>query len=266
MEKVIINKLKLLMGSPIEIGEGVTIIQPKLRLILDDDQNFYSAIWQLCSASYDMPALFDDMGIDYMEVDDWMYFRIMSKACPQSTTAPFLGELDLTKFEEMGMQKENGEQEIVLYDKETDTVITEDMYKLLVAYLREMIGFQHKNRKPANSFTKKFLIEDDRKQRYKQAQKEQEEDNLIFDIVMSLVNTEELFYTYESIFDLTLYQLLKSFTQVQGKKSAVALMQGSMSGFVDTKGIPAIDMTWTYSEEKYKRKDKALINKTVKSK
>ena len=43
-------------------------------------------------------------------------------------------------------------------------------------------------------------------------------------------------------------------------------MQGSMSGFVDTKGIPAIDMTWTYSDEKYKKKDKKLINNKTTSK
>lgn len=260
-----VNKLKLLMGMPIQICEGLTIIQPKLKDILDEDQNYYSTMWQLCSSSYDMPSVFDDMGIDYMVVDDWMYFRMMSKGCSQSSTVAFLGDLDLTKFQEMDMETSDGNHSIVLYEPESETIITSDDAALLVEYLREMIGFVHRNRKPGNAFTKKFLIEDDRKQRAKHEKKDGEDsDNLVYDIVISLVNTEELFYTYESIFDLTLYQLLKSFTQVQGKKSAVALMQGSMSGFVDTKGIPALDMTWIYSDEKYKRKDKALINKKTK--
>ena len=86
---------------------------------------------------------------------------------------------------------------------------------------------------------------------------------MIYDIIISLVNTEEFSYTYDTVYDLTLYQLMKSFTQIQGKKAAVALMQGSMSGFVDTSGISNMDMTWTYSAEKYKPKGKKLItNKT----
>lgn len=255
------DKLLILRGNPIKICDGVVVQQPTIGEIADaGGQDFFGAVWQLCSSAYDMPSMFDDMGLDFMEIDDWTYFRMVSRAYTPQQTSLILGDLDLSSFQEMQRNMENGETDIVLYNGEI--IIDEPIYRALISVLREMVGFSHQGKKAGNSATKKLLIMDDRKRRKRQAKKD-ESDSMIFDMVISLVNTEEFFYDYETVYDLTFYQLLKSFVQIQGKKSAVALMQGSMSGFVDTKGIPAIDMAWTYSEEKYKPRAKSLVNNKI---
>ena len=77
--------------------------------------------------------------------------------------------------------------------------------------------------------------------------------------IISLVNTEEFPYTYETVFNLTMYQFTKSLMQINGKKQACAMLQGSMSGFVDTSKIPSSSFQWMYSDEKYnKRTGKTL--------
>ena len=91
------------------------------------------------------------------------------------------------------------------------------------------------------------------------------DESYIYDTVISLVNTEELSYTYETIFNLTLYQFTKSLIQIQGKKSAIALLQGSMSGFCDTSGIPKEDLQWMYSDDKYKPKGKKTLKRHEKT-
>ena len=250
------DRLKLLRGCPIEIADGIVVYQPPISEMTDGD--FFGTIWQLCCSAYDMPSLLDDAGIDFMQVDDWTFFRMMCHTCTPSQTKCVLGDLDLSSFQEMERKyKDSDETDVVLYNGEI--IIDEDIYNRLVAILRELIGFSHQGKKAGNNATKKILIMDDRKRRNRR-QKSEDNDSLIFDMIVSLVNTEEFSYDYETVFDLTFYQLLKSFTQIQGKKSAVALMQGSMSGFVDTSGISATDMAWTYSDEKYKPKQRKLIN------
>lgn len=254
------DRLRLLQGKPIEIADGIVVYQPPIEEMIDGD--FFSALWQLCCSAYDMPSLLDDIGLDFMQIDDWTFFRMMCHTCTPESTRCVLGDLDLSSFQEMERtDNTTGDKDIVLYNGEI--IIDEDVYKRFVAILRELIGFSHSGKKAGNSATKKILIMDDRKRRNRR-QKSEGNDSLIFDMIVSLVNTEEFSYDYKTVFDLTFYQLLKSFTQIQGKKSAVALMQGSMSGFVDTSGISATDMTWTYSDEKYKPKQRKLINNTYK--
>ena len=112
-----------------------------------------------------------------------------------------------------------------------------------------MIGYVLKREKAANKFTKMILIEEDRQKRELNASKPFV--SSLLPIIVSLVNTEEFSYKYEDAFDVTIYQLMKSYLQIQNKKSAMALYQGSMSGFVDTSKINRKDFSWIYDESKF---------------
>lgn len=259
-----IDKLALISGEPIEINGKITLYQPTLRQIKEfGESKFYSIFWPLCSAAYDMPATFDSMGVDFMSVSDWQFFMLFSKNMTQDQTSLIFGDIDFSKLQQMVRTKPDGEQDIVLLG-ENEFVIDEELYKSFIPYVREMIGFSHKGKKAGNAATKKILIMEDKKEQERNAKKNDQE-SMLFNLIISLVNTEEFSYDYKSIFDLTIYQLIKSSTQIQGKKSAIALLQGSMSGFVDTSGIPKSDFSWMYSEDKYKPRSRKLVNqKTTK--
>ena len=223
----------------------------------------------MCSNPWDMPALLDEMGINYMEITSWEMFVMMHSMYNIDSTKMLLGDLDLSSFQPMVRNIDNEEStndpihEIILCD-DNGNIIDEDIYNLLIAYISEIINFQHKNKKPGNKTTANILLQEDIKERKKAAEKDKPYESYIYDTVISLVNTEELSYTYETIFNLTLYQFTKSLIQIQGKKSAIALLQGSMSGFCDTSGIPKEDLQWMYSDDKYKPKGKKLVNQKTK--
>lgn len=261
---MVLNKLKILRGKPIVLNDWLILRQPTLDEIDEfGEPEFYSTAWTLCSSPWDMPSMLDDIGIDFMQISEWEFFRILLSLIDPTQLKIILGDFNFQDFNLMEETTQDGNKRIVLYRQSDGAVFDEDLYKIFIAYLRELIGFQHKGKKAANKTTAKIIIMDDRKRRKREAEKPPEEESMIYDIIVSLVNTEEFSYTYDTVYDLTLYQLMKSFTQIQGKKAAVALMQGSMSGMVDTSGISNMDMTWTYSEEKYKPKGKKLItNKT----
>jgi hypothetical protein len=264
-----IDKLKLLRGKPIQISDLLYIYQPTIGDIEEfGEAKFMGTFWIMCSCAWDMPSVFADKGIDFMSISDWQFFlQTIHSLTPEDTRLIF-GELDFSQLYPVAMKAEDGTEKIVLLNPEMYTyhnidykpgrfIIDEDIYKEFIQYIREMIGFVHKGRKAGNAATAKILIMDDRKQRSKDTNKPYE--SMFHNGLISLVNTEEFPYKYEDAFDLTIYQFTKSLLQIQGKKQACAMLQGSMSGFVDTSGIPSENFQWLYSEEKYnKHKGKTL--------
>ncbi len=244
------DKLLLISGDPIEICEGLTLLQPTLGAIKKyGEAKFYNTFWTFCSAPWDMPSALDDAGIDFMKITEWELFQSIIQGLTPDHTGLIFGELDFSKFRLMKRTKEDGTEDIVLYDG--NLLIDEQLYKEFIQYVREMIGFEHTGKKAGNEATRKILILEDRKQKKRNAKKQYE--SVLYNGIISLVNTEEFKYNYTTIWDITLFQFTKSLMQIQGKKQACALLQGSMSGFCDTSKIPQKDFQWTYSEDKYNK-------------
>lgn len=260
-----VDKLKVLSGEPIKISDLLTIYQPTIRQIKDaGEQKVLNTLWMMCSCAWDMPSAFADMGIDFMSVSDWQFFIQTVQSFSVDITRLVFGDLDFQKLKPMSFKQseDDTEGQIVLVNIEPMTIgevtyqpaqyiFTEELYHQMIPYVREMIGFQHKGRKAKNRATAQILVMDDRKQRARH--KDEPYESMFHNGIISLVNTEEFPYTYSTVLDITMYQFTKSLIQIQGKKQACAMLQGSMSGFVDTSKIPSINFQWTYSEEKYKR-------------
>lgn len=261
-----IDKLKILRGKPIKISDLLTIYQPTIDQITDaGEEKFTNTIWLMCSCAWDMPSTFADAGIDFMSVSDWQFFIQITHSFNVEDTRLIFGDLDFSKLTPMNYKenKDDTEGQIVLVNLEPLTIngvkyepaqyiFTEQLYQEMIPYVREMIGFQHKGRKAANKATAKILILDDRRQRARH--KNDKYESMFHNGIISLVNTEEFPYTYETAYSLTLYQFTKSLIQIQGKKQACAMFQGSMSGFVDTSKIPSSNFQWMYSDDKYNKR------------
>lgn len=260
-----IDRLQFLRGKPIKISDLVTLYQPTIGQIAEvGEQKFLNTFWIMCSCAWDMPATFADMGIDFMSVSDWQFFIQAVRNFPVEDTRLILGDIDFSKLLPMEYRKneDDTEPQIVLVNPEPITIngieyqpaqyiFTEELYHQMIPYIREMIGFTHKGRKAMNKTTAMILIMDDRKQRSRH--KNDPYESMFHNGIISLVNTEEFPYTYETVFNLTMYQFTKSLIQIQGKKQACAMLQGSMSGFVDTSKIPSSSFQWMYSDEKYSK-------------
>ena len=270
-----IDRLKMLRGAPIKFSDSLVLYQPTIGQIADaGEQRFLSVLWMMCSCAWDMPSAFDDMGIDFMTVSDWQFFIQTVRGFDVEDTRLVFGDLDFSKLSPMNYKQneDDTEGQIVLVNtkpmkiygvkyKPAEYILTEQTYKDMIPYVREMIGFQHKGRKAANKATANILIMDDRKQRARH--KNDPYESMFHNGIISLVNTEEFPYTYESVFDLTIYQFTKSLIQIQGKKQACAMLQGSMSGFMDTSKIPSNHFQWMYSDEKYNKRGGKTLKESL---
>lgn len=240
------DQLEILRGRPIKIDDVITLTQPTIDQIVEfGEQRFFSIFYTLCSVSSDMKSSLWDAGLDFMKVSDWQLFLMLSRNFGRDDTFLMFGDVD---FQSMKMMKYPTTDEIVLTDGKV--FITEATYGTFIPYVREMIGYVLNREKAANKATKMAMIEEDRMNRQLNADKPFV--SSLHTIIISLVNTEEFPYKYDEVYDLTLYQLMKSYMQIQNKKSAMALYQGSMSGFVDTSKINRKDFSWIYDESKFK--------------
>lgn len=257
-----IDKLALISGDPIPICNGITLYQPSLRQIKEyGEANFFSTYWTLCSSPLDIPSTLADIGIDFTEITNWELFRGMIVNYSVDQTRIFFGDIDFSQFFLLEQLNEDNSEETVLCNSD-GVIITEKDYQLLIKYIQTTIGFQHSGKRPRSMAAKKAILQDDKSRR--ERDKDKPFESIIFDGIITLVNTEEFKYDYSTVMDITLYQYMKSYTQIQGKKAACALTQGSYSGFVDTSNIDKLDLQWVYSEEKYKPRAKKLVNNITK--
>lgn len=237
-----IDEAKILRGNDIVINDVITIRQPSLDEIVDyGERKFFSTFYSFCAIPSDMKSMLDDIGLDFMKVTDWQLFIMLTRNMPLEETSIIIPNIDFSKLELMQV---NDTEEVVLAD---DTVIiTEAIYNDFIPYVRMMIGYVLKREKAANKFTKQILIDEER---YKRSlSKDKKYESTLNSMILTLVNTEEFTYTYKNVYEITFFQLLKSFVQIQKKKAACSLYQGMMSGFMDTSKIKRKDYTWIYEE------------------
>lgn len=242
-----LDKSKILIGDDIVINDFITLKQPKVGDVIDfGEQHFFNVFYSLCSIPSNYKSVLWDMGEDWNKMSDWQLFLNLVKGVTLEDTKLIFGDLDFSKFQ---MYQKNDSEEIVLVDIETNHMIDEQIYLSFIDIIREMTGITVKREKAANKVTKMALIEEDRLNRL-HPPKTGDDEPFLFSAIVSLVNTEEFPYTYKSVREITIYQLMKSFYQIQNKKSACALYQGSMSGFIDMSKVDKKNFQWIYTKPK----------------
>ena len=166
MEGYQVDELKLYLGNDIKIANGITLYQPTIGEIANYNEEEYFSIAQTISATPStMKVVLDDMGLDYMQVEDFQLFMMLCQSLTLDKTRPLLGDLDLTQFKPYSI---SDSEEVVLANGEVDEngnpiVINSIIYEILVTYIRKMHGFKKQVDKAGNAITRKILIDEDRK-------------------------------------------------------------------------------------------------------
>ena len=107
-----------------------------------------------------MKSQLDDLGLDYEQVSDFDLFIMLAPTLSQDMTKLVLGDIDLSSLKPY-MSNQNGMP--VLANKETGVVIDVLIYERIVNYLRKVHGLKKKIEHAGNKYTKKILIEEDRR-------------------------------------------------------------------------------------------------------
>ncbi len=241
-----IQKPNLLKVRNYKVNDKISVHVPTVDEIFDfGDQKYYSIVQTLVATPFDLMVELDDIGIDYETITDYQLFILMmeSIAVNEDDTSILFGDLNLKGFQE-AVNPQNGEK--VLWSKDNDIVINQMIALEICNAIRKIHFWEAPIGRAGNAEAKRYLIERNRKKKKRLAKKPYK--SFLESMIISLVNTEEFPYNYETVMELSVYKLNASWRQIQKKKHWEQTMNGVYFGTVDTTKINLEKINWLSPE------------------
>ena len=233
-----IDPLQLYFGDDYIINDKIKIKQAKIGDIVHfGEAKYFSVVHTLTAIPSDLKSKLWDMGLDWMEVEDFELFIMLAPTLPIESTKLLFGDLDFTKLKPY-RNKENGD--IVLADLESGVKIDKLIYLRIVNYLRKVHNITPKIERAANKTTKQILIDEDRmKIRLNQ---EKPFKSYLLPLISSV--KVRMGYTKDYVRNEGFVEFFDDLARLQLINNADHLLAGCYSGMIDTKKINKADLNW----------------------
>ena len=234
-----VDELQLYIGDDYVINDHIKVLQPTIKQIAEfGEKEFFSVVYTVTAIPSDMKANLWDLGIDWMEVDDFELFVMLSQTLTPDRTKLLFGDLDFTKLKPYNHPHVEGE--IVLADKETGVLIDKMIYLRIVSYLRKAFNITPKVEKAANKMTKKILIEEDRKRI------EFNKDKPFKSFLLPLISSVKVKqgYTKDYVLNMGFCEFMDDVARLQVIHNADHLLSGVYAGTIDLKKIDKKSLNW----------------------
>ena len=234
-----VDELQLYIGDDYVINDHIRVLQPTIRQIAEfGEKEFFSVVHTVTAIPSDMTSQLWDLGIDWMEVDDFELFVMLSQTLTPDRTELLFGDLDFTKLKPYNHPHVEGE--IILADKETGVLIDKMIYLRIVSYLRKAFNITPKVEKAANKMTKKILIEEDRKRI------EFNKDKPFKSFLLPLISAVKVKqgYTKDYVLNMGYVEFMNDVARLQVIHNADHLLSGVYAGTIDVKKINKAELNW----------------------
>lgn len=268
------DELQVYDGDDIYITKNIIVTQPSLKEIKNfGEQKYFSAVHTLTSVGADLKwQLWDMLGIDYTQIEDYdLFIKLISqlvsskkKMYYELTSNPEKYKDELANYSEEDLEemlinplelvikgidfadfipcKSNKNDQIILYNPESDITIDRLIYNQIVDAVRKIHGFKRNNQMPANERTKMDLIEDARDEAMLSATKPYK--SILKPLVSSLsVKTGQC--GDERIMNMKISMFFDNIKRATKIQDSQLLLQGAYSGFASLKGIDKSRLDWT---------------------
>ena len=233
-----VDPLQLYFGDDYIINDKIKIKQAKIGDIVDfGEAKYFSVVHTLTAIPSDLKSKLWDMGLDWMEIEDFELFMMLAPTLSKENTELLFGDLDFTKLKPY-RNKENGD--IVLADLESGVKIDKLIYLRIVNYLRKVHNITPKIERAANKTTKQILIDEDRmKIRLNQ---EKPFKSYLLPLISSV--KVRMGYTKDYVRNEGFVEFFDDLSRLQIINNADHLLAGCYSGMIDTKKINKADLNW----------------------
>ena len=234
-----VDQLQLYFGDDYVVNDYIKIHQPTIGEIVDfGEQQYFSMVQTITAIPSEMKSQLWDMGIDWTQITDFQLAMMLWPTLPQEKTKILFGDLNFQKFSPRE-NLQNGD--IALVDIESNVVIDELAYMKIQKYLCSAHNLTKKVEKAANEFTKKFMIDEDRKNLQHNSKKEYK--SFLLSLITSVKARQG--YTKDYVKNMGLVEFMTEISRLQIIVNTDALLGGAYSGMMDTSKIPKKDFDWT---------------------
>lgn len=218
-------------GEDYVINDFITVKNPTVYKILREfgEERYFKTLQLFTIRPYDAQVFLFDLGVDYEDVDEFMFFAQNIMTVDQSETEIFTGDLDFKSFVFVE-NPENGQ--LGIYNKEKDILIDRAIYYELVNYIRKINFIDPKPEfNPGNKITKKFLV-DRMRRKIKKNQKKKFKSQIV-NLLSSAVNSNGFKYDYETVQSLHISQFFDAFYRLGKIMNYNQIMGGVYAGTIN---------------------------------
>lgn len=200
----------------------------------DSDENLFWEDINLFTNTPDMLiSELDSMGIDFEKTSDYTLFILMLMIqCQSGKSSTFLFK-DLNLYELQSKTIiENNQESVVLVNQNGEMIFNEQIYNDVSEIICYIVGHKKPPRKKfGNNFAKQKRIEYDREKKARQSKKENNEsENFLDGVILRLVCNSNFPYNFESIGEVTIFNIIYSLKQIEKDLQVTDLMQTRLVG------------------------------------
>lgn len=172
----------------------------------------------------------DSMGIDFEEISDYelFIFLFLIRKKTESTHKSILFQ----NFSFWDLNVQDTESKAVLSDENGKVIIDEKIYNDISEIIAMFSGHKKTPKKKfGNNYAKKKRIEQDyKKKEAMRNNKKNEKSNFLDSIILRLVCNANFPYNFETIQDVTIYDLIYSLKQIDKDIEVTGLMDSRLVG------------------------------------
>lgn len=238
------DKLALMRGKPYHVTDSISIINPTIGQIVDfGEDRYWGMLSQLCSTSFDHRLSLEELGIDYLTIDDWHMFLNTRYALKyEDTSIIFPG----VNFPELKLYEEESSGRLLLRDNSETIQIDEVVYTLMVEFVRECHGLKRNYKIPGNQAAREVYMREAMEAREFAGRRKPK--STLEPLVSALCNSDGFKYNYDTVWGVNIYNFMDALKRIQKINSANHLLGGIYGGMLDTskmnKGQLNKDLNW----------------------
>jgi len=233
----------LLYQRQIPLNEKINIRIPTVGEILENEDEYYGLVFSLTASPIDMMVQLDDINIDFSTLNDYELFLLLFPNIQKQDTHLVFGDLNLSKFA-MAVSGQNGS--LILVDKDNGIRIDRAIHGRIAAALRKIHHLEKDFRKPANKEARDFMLE--RARTKLKREKNRKHDSQLESLIISMVNTEQYKYDFESTKSLSIFQFNACVHQIVNKVNYSNRMYGVYAGTINAKELKPDELNWLYQK------------------
>lgn len=272
-----VDQLKIYFGDPYPVSDHIIIHQPSIQEIIDyGELDFYSMLFIFVGNTTYRKLFLWKNDINWNKISDFELFCNFAKMLKPETTGILLGDLDLSSFDVYTREDVEPEPEPtpppgrtkvrvidrykynmrvydkshVLYNEDTDIMITADDYHTMADVLRHTFQIFPKTEYAASKETAQLMI-DEEVEKIQKAERENRDPNesTLLPLISFCVNHPGFKYKLQELRSVGIAEFMDSVKRLQVYESTRALLTGSMSGFADMSKVPQeqFDFTRTFN-------------------
>lgn len=228
----------LLYSNEIRVNSKISIYIPTVGEVLDNEDDYYGLVSMLTAAPFDYMVQLDEIGVDFSKINEFELFILLFNTMKKMNTSLIFKDMDFSNFRILP-DVENGQ--IIIRDEIADVTIDRMIHAKIALALRRLHGLEKNNRRPGNDAARAYLLE---RAKTKAKRKKRRQESQLEQQIVSLVNTEQFKYDYDSVRNLTIYQFNESVRQIVKKIDYQNKMLGIYTGNIDPQKMSQDDLNW----------------------